>query len=174
MGLPGDGLCFEGEWMWRLPRVTVVPLHAPLWVGFGESFSYCSKSRPVEATIDGQPIEDASRNAYLGLFSLQARVAMPIHFGGAARRFFVTPELGAGALLDFYSTRALAINDELLTQPDHAGAAFVLEPTLQAGYSWGPLSAGAQVSYLAAWGDFGRLGGQVQTFYAGAFLRFNF
>ena len=172
-GLPRDGLFINADWMFRVRGVTLPRLDAPLWVGFGGTFSYYGNTNGTSATIDGQQVDGATVSNYLSLFLLGPRVEMPIRLG-RSRRFFITPELDAGGLLDLYAIHALGINDQTVTGPDHVGGAFALQPTLRAGYSWGQFAAGGEVSYLAAWGDFGRLGAQLQELHAGVFIRFSF
>jgi hypothetical protein len=102
----------------------------------------------------------------VGLFNLEGRIGLPI--SGRGSGLFLLPRLGAGLLIDDY-----AIDTPFYTQY-HTGAAFEVRPNLQAGYSWGYGSAGVEVSYMWAWGDFGSLGNNAQELRAGVFIRFRF
>ena len=86
------------------------------------------------------------------------------------------PKLGAGLLVDNYAIDTInsANGTTFIDTEYHTGAAFALRPALQAGYSWGWASTGAEVSYMVAWGDFGRLGDRALEFRAGWFLRLRF
>jgi hypothetical protein len=110
----------------------------------------------------------------LETFSFEGRAALPISIGG--RGFFVMPQLGAGLLVDSYSIDKLtpAGSVTFIDTANHTGAAFDLRPGIQAGYSWGWGSVGGEVSYMAAWGDFGRLGSVAQEIRAGIFFRARF
>ena len=90
--------------------------------------------------------------------------------------FFATPRVGAGLLIDSYSIdQSFNSNGATyLTRRDHDGAAFEVRPAVKAGYSWGYLAAGAEVSYMYAVGDFGGLGHHAQEFRLGAFVSFSF
>jgi hypothetical protein len=141
----------------------LLPTTPRLIVGAGVSGSFRYKTEDFQSdsfTIVG----NTSR---VSLYSLEARIGMPIS-SRDSHGFFVLPRLGAGLLVSDY-----AIDTPNFTE-FHTGAAFEVRPSLQAGYSWGRGSAGVEVSYMAAWGNFGNLGNHAQEFRAGAFLRFRF
>jgi hypothetical protein len=157
-----DGSYAEGELSLILPSQP----RLLLGVAVGASYHY---------NLDDYHYNDYYGNRYtvydttssVGLYSLEARIGLPI----TSRRWrgpYLLPRLGAGLLVTDYS----------IDTPDfteyHTGAAFALRPSLQAGYSWGHASAGVEISYLAAWGNFGHLGTRAQEVRAGAFLRFRF
>jgi hypothetical protein len=83
------------------------------------------------------------------------------------------PQLGMGLLVDSYAIDQSFNSGGLIfiNTQYHDGAAFAIRPGVQVGYSWGWGSAGAEVSYMAAWGDFGQLGSRVFELRAGAFFR---
>lgn len=154
-----DGGYIDGDVNWLFPTEP-----APLLLGVGVSgaghYEDESFSNGEEFFIFG-PTSDVS------LYSIEGRIGTPIQFR-SARGWFLLPRIGAGLLIDDY-----AIDTPIHTEY-HTGAAFEIRPTLQAGYSWGWGSVGGEVSYMAAWGDFGRLGNAAQELRIGAFLRFRF
>ena len=165
-----DGAYVDGDFLWRVPNLDV-----PLLLGFGLSGSAYYRSDDVLVPVSGNLFVQDTLESDVGFFSVEARAAVPISFR-AARGFFVMPRLGAGLLVDEYSIDTLTRQGtfDVLDTIDHSGAAFEIRPALQAGYSWGAGSIGAEVSYMAAWGDFGRLGSRAQELRAGVFLRLHF
>ena len=161
-----DGAYFDGDFAWRIPRLPV-----PLYAGVGASGSgyFESSDIPVSDSFFGFRRLESD----VGIFSLEGRVAMPIGFQ-RGHGFFVMPRLGMGLVLSDYeidTVRAFG-STVFLRTTYHDGAAFGIRPSLQAGYSWGSIAAGAEVSYMVAWGDFGELGNVARELRAGAFVRF--
>jgi hypothetical protein len=154
-----DGGYFDIDAAWRLPA-----LQLPVRAGFGVSGS---------GTYDR---EDGNFGTTLysdvGLFSLEARAALPIAPRGG-RGFFLLPRIGAGLLVDSYGIDSQNINGFINTSW-HDGAAFDLRPDLEAGYSWGRVAVGADVSYMLAWGDFGQFASSAQELRAGVFFSFRY
>jgi len=171
-GLPfaRDGGYIDADFLWRAPHSDF-----PLLLGFGISGSGYYRSRDVLVPISSNVFAEDTFESDVGFFSVEARAAVPINFR-AARGFFIMPRLGMGLLVDEYSIDTITHQNgfDVFDTSDHSGAAFELRPALQAGYSWGAWSAGAEVSYMAAWGGFGRLGFSAQELRAGVFLRLHF
>jgi len=167
-----DGGYVDGEFMWRAPAARF-----PLLLGAAVSASSYYDFEHVQATFSDGTTGRARLESDLTFASFEGRVALPISFGReGGRGFFVIPKLGAGLLVDRYAIDSAA-NFGGFTSFDtsyHHGAAFDIRPGLQAGYSWGWGSAGAEVSYMAGFGDFGRLGSIAQEIRAGAFFRIKF
>jgi hypothetical protein len=112
----------------------------------------------------------------VGLFSLEGRLALPLTVEGV-RGWFVLPRIGAGLLVDSYGIDNDQVDSQGFTYVHtdwHDGAAFEVRPDLQAGYSFGRGSVGADVSYMGAWGDFGRFSSSAQELRAGIFFSFRF
>jgi hypothetical protein len=166
-----DGGYVDGEFMWRIPA------RFPLLLGASVSGSSYFDFEHVDATFSDGTTGRARLESDLGFAALEGRAALPISFGHeGGRGFFIVPKIGVGLLIDSYSIDS-ASNFGGFTSFEtsyHDGAAFDVRPGLQAGYSWGWGSAGAEVSYMAAFGDFGRLGSIAQEIRAGAFFRIKF
>lgn len=166
-----DGGYVDGEFMWRIPA------RIPLLLGASLSGSTYYDYRDVNASFPDGSTGTAGLESDLGFVALEARLAVPISFGReGGRGFFIVPKLGIGLLVDSYSIDSAANVGGFtnLQTSYHDGAAFDIRPGLQAGYSWGWGSAGAEVSYMAAFGDFGQLGSVAQEIRAGAFFRIKF
>ena len=135
-----DGGYFDINAAWQLPNLRV-----PVLAGLGMSGSgfYDREDGNFGTTLYSD----------VGLFSLEARAALPIVPRGG-RGFFLLPRIGAGLLVDSYAIDSQNINGFINTSW-HDGAAFDLRPDLEAGYSWGRVAVGADVSYMLGWGDFG-------------------
>lgn len=168
-----DGGYVDGDFMWRLPNRSPVPL----LVGGGLSFSGYYDFMHVPITFpDGTPGR-ARLESDVSLVSFEARAAAPISLwqeGG--RGVFIMPKVGAGLLINDYAIDNASTSGgaTFLFTHYHDGAAFDIRPGIQGGYSWGWGSAGVEVSYMAAFGDFGRLGSIAQEVRAGAFFRVRF
>ncbi|HEY2586364.1 MAG TPA: hypothetical protein VGI81_11425 [Tepidisphaeraceae bacterium] len=165
-----DGPYFDFDFLFRIPESKV-----PLLVGGGFGASGYFDSRDVTfPAFSGF----ASTTLYsdVSLFSFEARAAMPISFGRGPRGFFIMPKIGMGLLVSNYAIDTVQVTPTvtILNTRYFTGAAFDIRPTIQAGYSWGPGSAGIEASYMIAWGDFGDLGSQAQEVRIGAFFRFRF
>ena len=167
-----DGGYADGEFLWRLPQA-----HFPLLLGGSVSGSahYDYEHLPVTFS-DGTPGR-VRLESDLGLVSLEARAAVPFSFARRGDRgFFVMPKIGAGLLIDSYAIDNTFNSGGFtyLHTSYHDGAAFDIRPGVQGGYSWGWGSAGIEASYMAAFGDFGRLGSIAQEIRVGAFFRIKY
>lgn len=167
-----DGGYVDGEVLWRLPTQ-----HVPLLLGGGVSGSgYYDFERIPVTFSDGTP-GHVRLESDLGFFSIEARAAVPFSFARHGDRgFFVMPKVGAGLLIDSYGIDNIVSSGGLdyIHTSWHDGAAFDIRPGIQAGYSWGWGSAGLDASYMAGFGDFGRLGSIAQEVRIGAFFRVKF
>lgn len=161
-----NGGYFDADFAWRL-RGLDVPLYAGVGVSGNGYFEDRHVLVPYASYFDRERLYSD-----VGLFAVEARIAAPIGFQQGPG-FFVMPRLGMGLVVDSYSIdTATTIGSTLyLDTRYHDGAAFGIRPSIQAGYSWGNIAAGAEVSYMVAWGDFGELGSTAQELRAGAFLR---
>ena len=157
-----DGGYFDADFAWRLPGLDV-----PLYAGVGASGTGYYEDRHVLLPYSGY--YDRERlYSDVGLFAVEGRIAMPIGFQ-QGRGWFVMPRLGMGLVVNSYSIdTTTAVGSTLyLDTRYHDGAAFGIRPSIQAGYSWGNLAAGTEVSYMVAWGDFGELGSTAQELRGG-------
>jgi hypothetical protein len=155
-----DGGYVDGDVSWL-----VSPRPVPVILGAGISVSGFYESEHV-FTPQGYFPEERLQSS-LSLVALEGRVGIPIQLGRRGG-WFILPRLGAGLLIDDYAI------DHVYTTDYHTGAAFEIRPAVQVGYSFGGWSMGAEASYMAAWGDFGRLGDNAGEFRVGVFARFKF
>ena len=165
-----SGGYLDGDVLWRVPDLSY-----PLLLGVGASGSGHYDSRDTFVTFNDGTAGDARLYSDLGFFTVEGRAALPIRIPGT-RGFFVMPRIGAGLLIDSYSIDRFsnAGGFTFIDTDYHDGAAFEIRPALQAGYAWDWGSVGAEVSYMAAWGDFGRFGSKAQEVRAGVFVRVRF
>lgn len=167
-----DGGYADGEVMWRLPTESF-----PLLLGGSISGSSYGESEHIPVTFtDGTP-GFVRLYSGLGLVSFEARAAVPFSFGARGDTgLFVVPKLGAGLLIDTYGIDHIVSSGGLdyIHRSYHDGAAFDIRPCIQGGYSWGWGSAGIEASYMAGFGEFGRLGSIAQEVRIGAFFRVKF
>jgi len=157
-----DGGYVDGELSLNFGRR---PVGLMLGVGVSASYHYDTED------FHNRDFNFNDNNSYLGFYSIEGRIGMPIIFSRsrrAASGFFLIPKLGAGLLVNDYG-----IDTNFRTEY-HTGPAFEIRPAIQAGYSWGIGTVGVDLSHMSAWGDFGRLGNRAQEFRAGAFLRIRF
>jgi hypothetical protein len=167
-----DGTYVDGEFLLR-----PMPSSLPLLLGAGFSASGYDDIVYVPALLDPRTIGQVRLASHVGFFSAEARAAMPISFASqSGRGLFLMPRVGAGLLVDDYSitTPIFNLGGTLIDKHKHDRAAFDVRPAIQGGYSWGWGSAGVEVSYMAAFGDFGKLGSIAQEIRAGAFFRVRF
>jgi hypothetical protein len=163
-----DGLFYNHDGGYIDLNAAFRPPGAPILAGFGVSGSGFFESMN----------DQFSNTLYsnVGLFSLEGRLALPLTVEGV-RGWFVLPRIGAGLLVDSYGIDNDQVNNQGFTYIHtdwHDGAAFEVRPDLQAGYSFGRGSVGADVSYMGAWGDFGRFSSSAQELRAGIFFNFRF
>lgn len=168
-----DGGYADGEVLWRLPNISF-----PLLLGGSISGSSYGESEHVPVTFtDGTP-GFVRLYSDQGLVAFEGRAAVPFSFGSRGDTgFFVVPKLGAGLLIDTYAIDRIVPSSnglDYIHTSWHDGAAFDIRPGIQGGYSWGWGSAGIEASYMAAFGDFGRLGSIAQEVRIGAFFRVKF
>ena len=164
-----DGGYVDFDMATRVPN-----LRFPLLLGGGASISGYWRSDHVDA-VDFSGFGFQERlDSDLGLYSLEARAAVPLRFG-RDQGFFLMPRLGMGLLVDDYAIdHAQNTGGGTYFYTDyHTGAAFDIRPAIEAGYFAYNWALGAQVSYMAAWGDFGQLGSEAQELRAGVFVRWS-
>jgi hypothetical protein len=169
-----DGSYIDGDFAWHVPDAGF-----PLLVGFGVSGSgYFDQHDSGLSYYDDYGYYDGDANLYsnVGLFELEPRVGIAL-WSTLVPGLYLKPRLGAGLLIDSYAIDQAYITSSTTGYIDthyHTGAAFELHPALQAGYTWGPGAAGGEISYMPAWGDFGRLGHSAAELRLGVFYTFRF
>lgn len=174
-----DGAYVDGDFAWHVPG----PLE-PLLVGFGVSGSgYWDDHHAGFSGSDyyggGYVYSyygDDRLYSDVGFFELEPRVALSL-WSTQLPGLYLKPRIGAGLLIDSYGIDQLyngGTDNAYIDTHYHTGAAFELHPSLQAGYTWGPGAVGGEISYMPAWGDFGRLGNSEQELRLGVFYTFRF
>jgi hypothetical protein len=162
-----DGAYIDGDFAWRIPDLAL-----PTFVGVGVGASgYWEDTHYTFIDRDGF-LDDTHLNSDVDSVEIEPRLALRIRIPGL-RGVFVRPRIGAGLLIDNYSidTATPEFNGFTFFQTyNHTGAAFDIHPAIQVGYSQGMFSVGGEVSYIAAFGDFGALGDVGQEVRAGAFI----
>lgn len=172
--LPRDGFYFD-EQVLTHPSWAVLPDgHTPVLLGGALSGSGYINGHDLQVQFAPGRYTTESLDSNVDLFSIEARAAIPIRFE-AISGLSIVPTLGAGLLINEYSVNALVDESgDMVTGPDHVGAAFLIRPGLEIGYAWSNFAAGIDISYMAAWGDFGRIGAGAQELRGGVFFRFRF
>jgi len=165
-----DGAYFDMDFAFRIPRQKI-----PILVGVGVTGSGYWDSQDTSFRLSPNTFATATLYSDLGFFELEPRVAIAL-YTKRNRGWFVRPRIGAGLLLDSYGIDHVtqSVFQTTFSTEYHTGAAFEVRPAVQAGFSWGPGEVGAEVSYMAAWGDFGAFGNEAQEFRAGAFYNVRF
>src|ERR1700722_14927011 len=161
-----DGLFYNHDGGYVDLNAAFRPPGSPILAGFGVSGSgfYDRMDDPFSTRL----------YSMVGFFSLEGRLALPLTVEGV-RGWFLLPRIGAGLLVDSYGIDRDEVDSQGFTfvHTDwHDGAAFEVRPDLQAGYSFGRGAVGADVSYMGAWGDFGRFSSSAQELRAGVFFTF--
>ena len=163
-----SGPYIDADIGWRVPNPDF-----PLLIGIGFTGSGYWDSQDVVGPIDNNTaLGEATLYSDVGLFELEPRLALAL-WSPNMPGMFLKPRIGAGLLIDSYGIDhavTTADGNSFVDTEYHTGAAFEVRPAVQAGYSWGPGQIGAEISYMAAWGDFGHLGNDAQEFRAGVFF----
>jgi hypothetical protein len=164
-----DGAYVDFDLSARVPDINF-----PLAIGGGASVSGFWRSERSDQIDSSGFLFREHLDSDLGLYTLEARVAVPLRFG-RNRGFFLTPRLGMGLVINEYAVdHADDVTDGTFFFTDyHTGAAFGIRPTVEAGYFWHNWVIGGQASYMAAWGDFGQLGSTAQEIRGGVFVRWS-
>jgi hypothetical protein len=165
-----DGAYVDFDASWRLP--VVVPLQAGIGItGSG----YWDRQSIFNANNNGGYYDNYDHlYSDLGFFEIEPRLGFRF---GASQGFFITPRAGAGLLISNYAVdQAFTDNagNTYINTVYHTGAAFELRPAVQAGYAFGPFSAGVEGSYMWSWGNFGGFGRHAEEYRVGAFFKFTF
>jgi hypothetical protein len=167
-----DGPYFDTDFAFHPPHLSL-----PLTIGVGITGSGYFDSQDTTFRFSPTTFGTATLYSDIGFFEIEPRVALSFYSGGRRLTgFFVRPRIGAGLLVDSYGIDHVSqtVFQTTFATFYHTGAAFEIRPAVQVGFSWGPGEAGAEVSYMAAWGDFGEFGSEAQEFRAGGFFTWRF
>ena len=168
-----DGEYVDANFAWRIPGVPY-----PVFFGAGLSASgyFDSQQNPYLYQNNGGDFFGTT-NLYSDVenYSIEPRLAVRLVIPGLPG-FYIRPQIGAGLLINNYSvdTSQPIGGITYIHTLNHTGAAFDIRPDVEAGIALGRTSFGMDLSYMAAWGDFGQLGRNVQELRAGVFVRFKF
>jgi hypothetical protein len=165
-----SGAYLDFDFGWRVPNPDL-----PVLVGLGITGSDYWDTHTVYGPFVNDFFPRENLDSDLGLFELEPRIGLAL-WSADMPGLFLKPRIGAGLLIDNYSIDQATptASGTILSTAYHTGAAFEVRPAVQAGYSWGPGQFGAELSYMAAWGGFGRLGDNAQEFRAGVFFNLRF
>jgi len=152
---------------------------SPLTVGLGISGSGHFDSEDTSFRINPTTVGTTTLYSDVGFFEIEPRLALAFYTSRSDQTgFFFKPRIGAGLLIDSYSIDNIALSKNGFVTSfqtlNHTGAAFEIRPAIQIGYSWGQAGAGIDLSYMAAWGDFGDFGSTAQEARVGLFYNFKF
>jgi len=164
------GAYLDADFAWHVPYPG-----SPVLLGFGLTGT---------GYWDTQDVNDLNGNNFFGNrdldsdlenYEIEPRLTLDLPVPGTL--IFIKPRIGAGLLINNYAIDQFAQqsnNFAVIDTAYHTGAAFEIRPAIQAGLGWGPAAAGVELSYMAAWGDFGAFGSRAQEFRAGAFITLRF
>jgi hypothetical protein len=115
--------------------------------------------------------------ADMSLFSLEVRVAFPFGLPNPDHGFYCLPRIGVGALISNFT-----VGQPYYAYPNyffgaystHTGYALSVRPDIELGYRINRFNIGCEASYMAAWGDFGKLGNLSQEFRLGLVVGYRF
>jgi len=167
-----SGPYIDADIGWRVPNPDF-----PLLIGIGFTGSGYWDSQDITVPVENNTaLAQTTLYSNVGLFELEPRLALAL-WSPNMPGMFLKPRIGAGLLIDNYGIDhavTTADGNTFIDTEYHTGAAFEVRPAVQAGYSWGPGQIGAEISYMAAWGDFGHLGNDAQELRIGAFFTWRF
>jgi hypothetical protein len=168
-----DGAYIDGDFAWHLPDP-----ESPIVAGFGVTGSGYWDSDPIYSSninnFNGFNHDDNNLYSDFENFEIEPRLGAILWLPNT--NFFVKVRFGAGLLINNYDIDQATYETSSVTinTLHHTGAAFEIHPAAQAGFNWGPTSAGLDFSYLAAWGDFGAFRSNAQELRVGAFVTFRY
>jgi hypothetical protein len=165
-----DGGYIDGDFGWP-----VLANGAPVMLGFGIGASDYYAQRDVTVPIAPSGQVETTDDSDFGLFNIEGRIAFPILFGHD-QGFFLKPRLGAGLLIQDYDidTESQSNGFENFYTEYHTGVGIEIHPNVQFGYCFGPGIIGAELGYMASWGDYGKFADGLQQLNAGAFFTWRF
>jgi hypothetical protein len=166
-----DGAYIDGNFAYRLPGSPV-----PIYAGFGITASGYWDSEQTPFFNNGFYYNNNNLYSDIEMVEAEPRVAVKLLVPGLPG-FYVRPQLGAGLLINNYSVDMLQQNNSLfyIHTAYFTGAAFDIRPDVEAGWSiGGRTSVGLDLSYMAAFGNFGQMGTVMQELRVGLFARFRY
>ena len=125
------------------------------------------------------PTAPFSRSFYAdtGMFSAEVRIAFPFGLPNPNQGFYCLPRIGVGALVNNFQVGQPYYtypNYYFGTEINHTGIAVEVRPDIEIGYRIKKFNIGVETSYMAAWGNFGKLGNIAQEFRLGLVVGYRF
>ncbi len=125
------------------------------------------------------PTAPFSRSFYAdtGIFSAEVRIAFPFGLPNPNQGFYCLPRIGVGALVNNFQVGQPYYtypNYYFGTEINHTGIAVEVRPDIEIGYRIKKFNIGVETSYMAAWGNFGKLGNIAQEFRLGLVVGYRF
>jgi hypothetical protein len=111
------------------------------------------------------------------MISAEVRFAFPFDLPGPIHGLYCLPRLGIGAMVDNFTVGQPYYdfpNYYLATGSNHTGIAFDVRPDIELGWRVNRFNIACETSYMAAWGNFGKLGSLAQEFRVGLVLGYRF
>jgi opacity protein-like surface antigen len=159
-----DGWYLDSDFEFRLKP------GGPLWAGFSLSGSYFEESSNKRIDTTVLPTE-AEVDAAVSNFSIEPRLTLVL-LPKQSRGPYLAGRIGAGLLIaDYWATSFVERPGGVFIDSEgDTTFAFEVRPGAQFGYCGGPWVVGAEVSEMWAWGDFNRLGDQLNELRVGFFF----
>jgi len=156
-----DGAYIDTNFYFPLPQLEAPVVGVGItWSGYWNTYSL------------GPPLY-ITENGNLNMFEFEGRLAWPLG-ARSGNGIYLLPRIGAGLLIDNYWLGEPYYGYTYSTYINYTGAAFEIRPDIEVGYRFGMMNIGAEVSYMAAWGGFGKLGDMAEEFRAGLIFGYRF
>jgi hypothetical protein len=111
------------------------------------------------------------------MLSAEIRIAFPFGLPSPRQGFYCLPRIGIGALVNNFSVGQPYYaypNYYLADGSTHTGIGFEVRPDIEIGYRIKKFNIGFEASYMAAWGNFGKLGNITQELRLGLVVGYRF
>jgi hypothetical protein len=159
-----DGYYFDTDFSFRLKP------DGPLWAGISFNGSYFHEEHDQDISGTIVPT-DTEVDAAVSTFCIEPRLTFVL-LPKKAKGPYIAGKLGAGLLIaDYWASRIVERPSGFFIDSEgDTTFAFEVRPGAQFGYSGGPWVIGAEVSEMWAWGDFNRLGDELNELRIGFFF----
>ena len=107
----------------------------------------------------------------------EVRFAFPFGLPSPDHGFYCLPRLGIGVLVDNFAVGQPYDNYPnyyFATDSNHTGFAYEVHPDIELGYRIKRFNIACEASYMAAWGNFGKLGDLTQELRLGLIVGYRF
>jgi hypothetical protein len=120
---------------------------------------------------------ERSFSADTDMVSAEVRFAFPFGFPSLDRGFYCLPRIGIGVLVDNFTAGQPYYgypNYFFGSSTNHTGIGYEVRPDIELGYRKSGFNIGCEASYMACWGNFGKLGNLAQELRIGLVLGYRF